>query len=79
MWEQDGWDARWRIGVLVPHADVGPESELRAMAPREVGIHATRVPTAIVAPSTGASSRTMPLAGASTSMIDLAVSISNRP
>jgi maleate isomerase len=44
MWEPDGWDARWRIGVLVPHGDVGPESELQAMAPREVRIHATRVP-----------------------------------
>jgi maleate isomerase len=41
---QDGWDASIRIGVLVPHADLGPESELRAMAPPQVGIHATRVP-----------------------------------
>jgi maleate isomerase len=44
MWEPDGWDAKWRIGVLVPHGDVGPESELQAMAPPEVRIHATRVP-----------------------------------
>jgi maleate isomerase len=44
MWERDGWDARWRIGVLVPHADIGPESELQAMAPPDVRIHATRVP-----------------------------------
>jgi maleate isomerase len=44
MWEPDGWDARWRIGVLVPHADVGPESELNAMAPPSVGIYATKVP-----------------------------------
>ena len=44
MWQSDGWDARWRIGVLVPHGDVGPESELQAMAPPEVRIHATRVP-----------------------------------
>jgi maleate isomerase len=44
MWEPDGWDAKWRIGVLVPHADVGPESELQAMAPPELVIHATRVP-----------------------------------
>jgi maleate isomerase len=44
MWQSDGWEAKWRIGVLVPHADVGPESELQAMAPPEVRIHATRVP-----------------------------------
>jgi maleate isomerase len=44
MWEPDGWDAKWRIGVLVPHGDVGPESELQAMAPPVVRIHATRVP-----------------------------------
>ncbi|GAA4931076.1 maleate cis-trans isomerase [Streptomyces coeruleoprunus] len=44
MWRPDGWDVRVRIGVLTPHADVGPESELRAMAPADVGIHAARVP-----------------------------------
>ena len=43
-WVPDGWDAAVRIGVLVPHADVGPESELRAMAPPGVCIHAARVP-----------------------------------
>jgi maleate isomerase len=43
-WQPDGWDARVRLGVLTPHADVGPESELRAMAPTEVAIHAARVP-----------------------------------
>ena len=42
--EPDGWDAAVRVGVLVPHADVGPESELQAMAPAGVVIHATRVP-----------------------------------
>jgi maleate isomerase len=44
VYRDDGWDVQWRLGVLTPHADVGPESELRAMAPREVGIHAARVP-----------------------------------
>ena len=44
MWRSDGWDVRIRIGVLTPHADVGPESELQAMAPDGVGIHAARVP-----------------------------------
>lgn len=43
-WMPDGWDAGVRIGVLAPHADLGPESELRAMAPEGVGIHAARVP-----------------------------------
>ncbi|HJQ28935.1 MAG TPA: hypothetical protein VJ827_06315 [Rubrobacter sp.] len=43
-WKRDGWEASVRIGVLTPHADVGPESELQAMAPPSVAIHATRVP-----------------------------------
>lgn len=43
VWQPDGWDATVRVGLLVPHADVGPESELQAMAPPGVGIHAARV------------------------------------
>ena len=43
-WKRDGWEATVRIGVLTPHADVGPELELQAMAPPGVAIHATRVP-----------------------------------
>jgi maleate isomerase len=43
-WMPDGWDASVRIGVLTPHADVGPESELQAMAPGGAAIHAGRVP-----------------------------------
>ncbi|MFE9751097.1 maleate cis-trans isomerase [Saccharothrix saharensis] len=39
----DGWRARARIGVVVPHADVGPESEMQALAPRDVVIHGSRV------------------------------------
>jgi maleate isomerase len=49
-WQDDGWDARWRIAILTPHADVGPESEFRAMAPAGVSVHATRVPFAAMAP-----------------------------
>jgi maleate isomerase len=49
-WEADGWDAAVRIGVLAPHADVGPESELNAMAPAGVVIHATRVFFGAMAP-----------------------------
>jgi maleate isomerase len=61
MWRADGWDARWRIGVLTPHADVGPESELRAMALPDVGIHAARVPFGAMAAG-GAMDPTIPLA-----------------
>lgn len=43
MWKPDGWGKVTRLGLLVPHADVGPESELGAMAPGDVAIHAARV------------------------------------
>jgi maleate isomerase len=43
MWQPDGWAFRARIGVLVPHAAIGTESELAAMAPDGVSIHAARV------------------------------------
>jgi maleate isomerase len=42
MWQADGW-ARTRIGVLTPHADVGPEAEFCAMASDGISIHAARV------------------------------------
>jgi maleate isomerase len=61
VWQPDGWDARWRIGVLVPHGDVGPESELQAMAPPDVRIHATRVPFGAMRAG-GAMDPTIPLA-----------------
>ena len=32
-----------RIGLLVPHGDIGPEAEFHAMAPEGVSIHAARV------------------------------------
>jgi maleate isomerase len=41
-WQPDGW-APTRIGLLTPHADVGPESEFGAMAPEGISIHAARV------------------------------------
>src|ERR687893_649994 len=44
MWQPDGWGFRARLGILVPHAAIGTESELHAMAPDGVSIHATRVP-----------------------------------
>src|SRR6476619_166765 len=61
MWQPDGWDVRTRIGVLTPHADVGPESEIRAMAPESVGVHAARVPFGAMAAG-GAMDPTIPLA-----------------
>jgi maleate isomerase len=60
-WKRDGWEATVRIGVLTPHADVGPESELQAMAPPGVAIHATRVPFGAMA-SSGVMDPTIPLA-----------------
>ena len=59
MWQPDGWDVRTRIGVLTPHADVGPESEIRAMAPETVGVHAARVPFGAMAAG-GAMDPTIP-------------------
>src|SRR3712207_3294253 len=60
-WKRDGWEATVRIGVLTPHADVGPESELQAMAPPGVAIHATRVPFGAMA-ADGVMDPTIPLA-----------------
>jgi maleate isomerase len=60
-WRADGWDALVRIGVLTPHADVGPESELQAMAPPNVAIHAARAPLGAMAPG-GTMNPTIPLA-----------------
>jgi maleate isomerase len=48
MWQADGWAFRARLGILVPHAAIGTESELAAMAPEGVSIHATRVPLGVM-------------------------------
>jgi maleate isomerase len=61
MWQRDGWDVRARIGVLTPHGDVGPESELQAMAPDGVRVHASRVPFGAMTTG-GAMDPTIPLA-----------------
>jgi maleate isomerase len=50
MWQPDGWAFRARLGLLVPHGDVGPESELAAMVPEGVSVHATRVPIGLMRP-----------------------------
>ncbi|WP_147943839.1 maleate cis-trans isomerase [Microbispora sp. CSR-4] len=41
--QKDGWEARARIGLVVPHADVGPESEFQVIAPEDVFLHGSRV------------------------------------
>jgi maleate isomerase len=61
MWRADGWEVHTRVGILTPHADVGPESEFRAMAPPTVGVHAARVPFGAMK-SGGAMDSTIPLA-----------------
>lgn len=61
MWRADGWDVAWRLGVLTPHADVCPESELRAMAPPDIGIFASRVLFCAMGPG-GLMDPTIPLA-----------------
>lgn len=42
VFESDGWDARLRVGLLVPDGDVGPESEWSAMTPPGVAVNASR-------------------------------------
>ncbi len=42
VFESDGWDARLRVGLLVPDGDVGPESEWSAIVPRGVAVNASR-------------------------------------
>jgi maleate isomerase len=43
QWQPDGVGSLARIGVLTPDFDPVPESEMWAMAPRGVSIHAARV------------------------------------
>jgi maleate isomerase len=50
MWQPDGWGARARIGILMPHFDLGPEAEFEAMAPDGVTIHSTRVRIGVTMP-----------------------------
>jgi len=42
IFEPDGWDARLRVGLLVPDGDVGPESEWSAIAPVGTSVNASR-------------------------------------
>jgi maleate isomerase len=40
--EPDGWDCRLRVGLLVPDADIGPESEWSALAPAGMLVNVSR-------------------------------------
>lgn len=50
MWYPDGTGTRGKFGVLTPHLDPVPETELQTMAPQGVSIHAARVPLGMVGP-----------------------------
>ena len=50
MWQPDGVGTLAKIGVLTPHLDPVPETELQVMAPKGVSIHAARVPLGMVGP-----------------------------
>tara|TARA_R110001583_G_scaffold1956_1_gene14633 strand:- start:738 stop:1550 length:813 start_codon:yes stop_codon:yes gene_type:complete len=43
LFRPDGWNRSIRIGAVVPHADVGPEAELQAMATDDITIHGSRL------------------------------------
>lgn len=50
MWKPDGRGSRARIGVLTPHLDPVPESEIAILAPDGVSVHTARVPLGMVVP-----------------------------
>ena len=50
QWQSDGAGLIGRIGVLTPDFDPVPESEMWAMAPPGISIHASRVPYASLPP-----------------------------
>lgn len=43
LFKPDGWNRTIRIGIVVPHADVGPEVEIQAMASSDITVHANRI------------------------------------
>lgn len=43
-WQSDGVGSRARVGVLTPDFDPVPESEIAAMAPLGISVHASRIP-----------------------------------
>lgn len=43
LFRPDGWNRSIRLGAVVPHADVGPEAELQAMATDDITLHGIRL------------------------------------
>lgn len=44
MWKYDGWESDFKLGILTPHADVGPEAEAQAMlSGLRATVHGARV------------------------------------
>lgn len=44
MWKYDGWESDFKLGIVTPHADIGPEAEAQAMlAGTRSTIHGARV------------------------------------
>ncbi|WP_227284627.1 hypothetical protein [Boseongicola sp. H5] len=41
--QPDGWSADTRLGLVVPHADVGPEAECAAIGGQQVSVHGARI------------------------------------
>ena len=56
-WRPDGWGWRGQLAVLMPHADVEPDSEFSALAPEGVSVQAMRVRWVGVQGPTGAMTR----------------------
>ncbi|UWQ25180.1 hypothetical protein K3553_01575 [Leisingera aquaemixtae] len=43
IFRPDGWSATARLGLVVPHADVGPEAECAALGGSQVSVHGARI------------------------------------
>ena len=53
IFEEDGWETRFRVGLLVPDGDVGPESEWSAIVPEGISFNTARFGFAVVPPEEG--------------------------
>ena len=44
MWNYDGWESEFKLGIVTPHADIGPEAEAQAMLDgMRATVHGARV------------------------------------
>ncbi|WP_143465771.1 maleate cis-trans isomerase [Leifsonia sp. NCR5] len=44
MWKYDGWESDFKLGLVSPHADIGPEAEAQAMSSgTRITVHGARV------------------------------------